>query len=131
MNYERMINVSRALTFRKSIPAGESGFVDAPITAHGNITDVKIRFSAGENGTLHVRPVQIIPQEIMIDLLDYAGDKYVSGDDETFHAQVKWETENHAIARVYYDNVGVGTSFLNVDITVEYYELVEPANIIG
>lgn len=128
-----MINVSRALTFRKVVLPGESGYLDAPITAHGNITDVKIRFAAGENGTLKVRPVQIIPQDIMIDLLDYAkgAERFISGDDETFHAMVKFETENNAIARVYYENTGIGNSFLNVDITVQFYEIIEPANIIG
>ena len=133
MNFEQLNNVSKAYYFRKTIAAGDSGYLDARLSAHGFVKSVKIRFAAGENGTLHVRPTVIIPQDIPIDLLSYAdgGDKYVSGDDETTASTVKFEIENDAILRVWYENTGVGSSFLNVDIEVEYFSIIEPANIIG
>lgn len=134
--FETHRNVAQTLTFRKNVPPGSSGYLDIPITAHGFIRSVKIRFAAGENGTLHIRPVVIIPQDIMIDLFKYAagGDPYISGDDESIVSDVKIEVENHAVARVWYDNTGeAGTadSQVNVDIEVEYFEIVEPVNIIG
>lgn len=96
---------------------------------------VKTRFAAGENGTLQVRPVVIVPQDIMIDLFKYAAEPYLSGDDETVQSDIKVEVENHTIARVYYKNIATdpdsADSFLNVDIEVEYFEIIEPANIIG
>ena len=133
MDFEQLNNVSRGYTFRKSVAPGDSGYLDAELSAHGFVKRVKIRFAAGENGTLHVRPTVVIPQEIPIDLLAYAqgGDKYVSGDDEEFSSDIKIEIENHSILRVWYENTGIGTSILNVDITVEYYSIVEPRNIIG
>jgi len=133
MNYEQLNNVSKTYVFRKTITPGDSGYIDAELSAHGFVKAVKIRFAAGENGTLHIRPTVVIPQDIPIDLLAYAqgGDKYVSGDDETVSSDVKFEIENHALLRVWYDNTGIGNSFLNVDIEVEYFSIVEPTNIIG
>lgn len=135
MRYERQRNVARTLIFRKKIPANTEGFLDLGITAHGYVRSVKTRFAAGENGTLQVRPVVIVPQDIMIDLFKYAAEPYLSGDDETVQSDIKVEVENHTIARVYYKNTATdpdsADSFLNVDIEVEYFEIIEPANIIG
>ncbi len=131
MDFEQLNNVSKTVVFRKNIAPGDSGYIDAALTAHGFVKAVKVRFAAGENGTLHIRPTVVIPQDIPIDLLSYAADKYVSGDDETFSSSVKIEIENNALLRVWYDNTGAGTSFLNVDIEVEYYSIIEPVNIIG
>lgn len=136
MNFESINNASKAQVFRKAVPAGESGFLDIKLRDHGYVDYVKIRFAAGENGTLRIRPVVIIPQEIIIDLFEYAdgGDQYVSGDDETVTNSVKFEIESEAILRVYYENTalaGTVDSQLNVDIGVTYFRIVEPENIIG
>lgn len=136
MNYETLKNVSKTYVFRKAIVAGESGYLDHELVAHGYVDSVRVRFAAGENGTLRIRPVVIIPQEIMIDLFAYAqgGDPYVSGDDETVASSVRYEIENNAILRVYYENTGVAGSAdsrINVDIGVTYFQFVEPKNIIG
>ncbi len=134
--YEELRDVARTLVFRKKIPAGEAGYMDALITDHGFVRSCRIRFAAGENGTLEVRPVIILPGNILLDLFNYAsgGDSYVSGDDETVSNSLKMEVENQTIARVYYNNTaeaGTVDSALSVDIEVEYYSIVEPINIIG
>ena len=131
--FEQLNNVSRPVLFRKTIAAGDKGCMEAELAAHGVVKRVRVRFAAGENGTLHVRPQAIIPQEIAIDLLQYAegGDKYISGDDETYEVDCKVEIENHAKIRVWYDNTGSAASFLDVDVEVEYFAIVEPENIIG
>lgn len=134
--YERHKNVAENLTYRKAIPAGGSGWLDIPIKAHGFVDFIRIRFAAGEAGTLHIRPVVILPQDILIDLITYAenGDHYISGDNETIEINIKREVENHSIARVFYENTGEAGSTdsqLNVDIGVTYFEIIEPANIIG
>lgn len=136
MNFESVRNASKTYVFRKSIPAGESGYIEHSLTSHGFVDSVRIRFASGENGTLRIRPVVIIPQEIILDLLDYAdgGDAYVSGDGETVSSSVRYEIENHAVLRVYFDNIadaGTADSQLNVDIGVTYFQVIEPANIIG
>ena len=122
--YEVLRDVAQSLVFRKTVPPGESGYIDCDITAHGFVRSVRIR------------PVIILPGNILLDLFKYAqgGDTYVSGDDETIVSDVKMEVENNTIARVYYDNLGEeGTtdSVVNVDIEVEYYTIIEPVNIIG
>lgn len=134
--YETMRNVAQSLVFRQSVAPGESGYLDCDITAHGFVRSGRIRFAAGENGTLHIRPVIILPGNIQIDLLKYAkgGKQYISGDDETIVFDVKMEVENNTIARVYFDNTGgdgTANSEVDVDIEVEYYAITEPINIIG
>jgi len=136
MKYENVRNSSKSYVFRKKVPAGESGYLDCKLVEHGFIESVRVRFAAGENATLQIRPVVIIPQEIMIDLLEYAdnGEQYVTGDDELVESAVRCEIENKSILRVFYENTGgVGTadSFLNVDIGVTYFSVIEPENIIG
>ena len=134
--YEEIRDVARTFVYRKAIPAGESGYLDALITAHGYVTSCRIRFATGENGTLKIRPVIILPGNIMIDLFTYAtgGDKFISGDDETVTNDIKMEVENNTLARVYYENTGEAgsdDSQLSVDIEVEYNSIIEPVNIIG
>ncbi len=136
MNFENIRNASKTHIFRKAIPAGESGYLESKLVAHGYVDSVRIQFAAGENGTLKIRPVLIIPQEIMIDLFNYAegGEPYVSGDDETVYNSVRYEIESEAVLRVYYENTaGAGTadSRVNVDIGVTYFQITEPENIIG
>ena len=68
--YEVLRDVAQSLVFRKSVPPGESGYIDCDITAHGFVRSVRIRFAAGENGTLHIRPVIILPGNILLDLFN-------------------------------------------------------------
>lgn len=136
MNFEQVRNASKTYVFRKSVAAGASGYMDIDLVAHGVVDYVKIQFAAGENGTLQIRPVVIIPQEIIIDLFTYAdgSDKYITGDDEKIESSVRYEIENHATLRVYYNNtgeVGSADSRVNVDIGVTYFQITEPINIIG
>lgn len=136
MRFETQRNTRQSYVFRKAVPAGESGYMDIDLVEHGFVDSVRIRFAAGENGTLQIRPVVIVPQEIMIDLFKYpkGGDKFVTGDDETIESNVQFEIENHAVLRVYYNNTGEpesADSQVNVDIGVTYFQITEPKNIIG
>lgn len=126
-------NAHKTIIFRQMVAAGASGYLSAMLKEHGLITGVSVRFAPGESGTLHIRPVAVLPGEIAIDLYDYAdnGLQYVSGDDETVSSTVQYEIENHTELRVYYNNTGTDDSFVNVNIEVMYYSIVEPANIIG
>lgn len=137
MQYEVMNNVSQALLYNKKVPSNTSGYLDNEIVGHGRIKGIRIRFAAGENGDLHIRPVLILPPNIPIELLKYAagGDKYVSGDDENFISDIGYEVENKAICRVYYENVqtdpNAADAVVDVQIEVEYFDYVDVANIIG
>lgn len=133
-NYEVFENVVYPCIFRKSIPAGEKGVVELPLTGHGFITQVNAVFVAGENGTLRLRPYVVLNGEIVQELLRYAGEPYISGDDCSYKLPCYQEVENHAVLKVAYENTGgVGTadSQLMVDIIVQYDGYVAPKNVIG
>jgi len=135
MDYERVNNISKAYTFRRRVPAGEAGYIDQRVSSHGYVNSLRVRFAAGENGTLKIRPVMIIPPEIQIDLYGYADDdKWLIGDNELIESGISFETENDAVLRIYYENTadeGTVDSFVNVDIGVTYYSVVEVENVIG
>ena len=131
---ERFENISYPYIFRKSIPAGEKGFMEVELTGHGYITRVTAIFAAGENGTLHLRPYVIQTGELTNDLLRYAGDGYISGDDCKYELPCYQEIENYAKLRVAYENIGIpGTadSQIMVDIIVQYDGYTAPRNVIG
>ena len=132
--FERYENVAYPYIFRKSVPAGNSGYMSIPLTGHGFVTKCTVNFAAGENGTLHLRPYVVIPGEITQELLRYAGDSYISGDDCTYELPCYQEIENHTELRVAYENVGeVGSadSQIMVDIIVQYNSIIQPKNVIG
>ena len=130
-------NVTYPYLFRKSIPAGDSGVMKIKLTGHGYVTKVVITFSAGENGTLRLRPYVMIPGEITQELLRYAqgGNAYVSGDNATYQLPCYQEIETDAELCVHYENTatdeGTVDSEIMVDIIVQYDEYFEPKNIIG
>ena len=137
MNYEVLYNVTESLYFNTNVPAGSSGYIDNEIKEHGFIKSLRIRFAAGENGTLHINPVMILPGNIPVPLISFAkgGNQFVNGDDETMVFGMKFETENHAILRIYYENTETDPtstdSIVDVAAEVEYFKIIQPANIIG
>ena len=137
MNFARINNISKILAFRYFVPPGLSGHLEQRCSGHGVITSVRIRFAAGENGTLKIRPVLIIPPQIQIDLFGYAdgAERWIIGDNEVVENVVSIETESDALLRVYYDNTANAPdtvdSFVNVDIAVNYFEKFERDSIIG
>jgi hypothetical protein len=131
---ERYENISYPYIFRKAVPAGDSGFIEAELTGHGYVTEVTVNFAAGENGTLHLRPYVIVTGEITQELLRYAGDPYISGDDCQYRLPCYQEIENHAMLRVWYENTapaGTADSQIMVDVIVQYDSYAEPKNVIG
>lgn len=135
--YEYVRNAKKALVFNKAVASGGSGYLDAEVVDHGIVEAIRVRFAAGENGTLHIKPVMILPGNIPVDLLEYASgsDRYIAGDDETLEIPIAYETENHAKIRIFYENTATdplaADSIVNVVVTVNYFAIVEPVNIIG
>lgn len=133
-NIERFENIAYPYIFRKAVPAGEKGIMEIPLTGHGYVTQVTAIFAAGENGTLRIRPYVMQPGEIVQELLRYAEDTYISGDDCEYKMPCYQEIENYTMLRVAYENTGaVGTadSQIMVDIIVQYDGYSEPKNVIG
>lgn len=130
-NYEKFENVVYPYIFRKDIDAGTSGVSEVELTSAGFVKQVNINFSAGENGTLQIRPYVILNGGIPQELLQYAEDKYISGDDVKFQLDCYQEIEAGAKLRVAYSNTGAGTSKLIVDVIVHYNDYITDKNIIG
>ena len=133
-DFERHENVAFPYIFRQAVAAGDKGYMSIPLTARGYVIKCTVNFAAGENGTLHLRPYVVIPGEITQELLKYAGDNYISGDDATYELPCYQEIENNAELRVAYDNVGIvgsADSQIMVDIIVQYDSYIMPRNIIG
>lgn len=130
LDMEKFDSAAYPCVFRKTITAGASGVVDMILTGHGFVTLVNIRFAAGENGTLQLRPYVVLPGEIVQDLLRYAADAYITGDDENLKLACYQEIEGNAILRIAYNNTGAGSSQLAVDVSVNYDGYSAPKNII-
>ena len=131
---ERFENISYPYVFRKAVPAGEKGVMEIELTGHGFATEVVIIFAAGENGTLQIRPYVMHPGELINDLLRYAGDNFISGDDSTYRLPCYQEIENHTKLRLAYENTaaaGTADSQIMVDVIVQYDGYTAPANVIG
>ena len=136
MDFKKVQNVAKSYTFRQHVPPGGSGYIDAMVNDHGYVDYIRVRFAAGENGTLKIRPVMIICPDITIDLLKYAGDDHwIIGDNETIESSIRFETENYATLRVYYENTATEEntvdSLVDVNIGVTYFATVEVEGIIG
>lgn len=129
--YEKFENVTMPYIFRKDIPAGQKGKVEVELTASGFVRQLIVTFATGENGTLHLRPMVIANGGIPFDLLQYAADPYINGDDTSFPIACFQEIENGAKLRIEYENTGTGTSKLSVDAIVQYNDYVTERNIIG
>ena len=132
-DFERSTNVTYPLIFRKTVQPGSSGVIEIELTGHGYITQVTAVFAAGESGTLHLRPYVELCGEINQELLKYAaeGHQFISGDDCSYKMPCYQEIENHAKAKLWYENTGTGSSEIMVDMIVCYDEIVQPRNIIG
>jgi len=137
MNFMQVSNVSRPYRFFKEVPPGERGQMEHRLAEHGFVDKIRIRFAAGENGTLRVRPVIIINPGIIIDIFKYpvGGDKWLTGDFETIEESLNYEIEANARLVVFYENTATDpettNSQVNVNIGVTYYQKVEPENVIG
>lgn len=133
--FERFENVAYPYIFRKSVNSGDSGVAELELTGHGFVTQVTVIIPAGDGGKLHIRPYVTLPGEINLDLLKYAEDEYISGDDVVYKLPCYQEIENHTILKVEYDNTEsdalADPAQLMVDIIVQYDAIIQPRNVIG
>ena len=133
--WERYENVAYPYIFRKAVAAGDSGVAEMELTSHGFVTQVTVIIPAGDGGKLQIRPYATLPGEINQELLRYAEDEYISGDDVVYKLPCYQEIENHTMLKVAYNNTEVDPladdAQLMVDIVVQYDAIVQPRNVIG
>ena len=124
-------SAKRPVIFRKAVPAGENIHLEQELTGNGSIDEIIITFAAGENGTLHITPYVILNGNIRQELLTYAGDMYISGDNSRHEFPCYQPIERHAKLCVDAHNTGAAESQLSVDITVNYNDYAVSQTIIG
>ena len=119
--------------FQGALNANTAATYEKELTASGTITNVHIKFAAGENGTLHIRPMVIQNGEIPIDLVNYDAtlNQFISGDDEAFDLKCFMPVENGTKIRIECDNTGAYASFVDVVVIVDYVETVREYSVIN
>jgi len=118
--------------FQGALAANTSAVYEKELFQSGTISNLHIKFAAGENGTLHIRPMVIQNGEIPIDLINYEENlnQYVSGDDEHFDFKCFMPVENGTKIRLVCDNTGAYASFIDVAIVVDYIDNVREYSVI-
>lgn len=126
------ILTGKPFVFQGAIDAHTAHTFSEIITASGHIETINIKFAAGENGTLKVRPMVIQNGQIPIDLIKYANglNQYVSGDDESFTFKCYMPVENGTELRIIVDNTGDYTSFLDVAVIIEFADYIAEYSVI-
>lgn len=132
INKNGIIYTGKPYVFQGGLAAGTAATYESELTAPGTITDIHIKFAAGENGTLHIRPMVIQNGEIPIDLVSYGPglNQFVSGDDEQFNFKCFMPVENGTKIRINADNTGAYLSFVDVAVIVEYADTIREYSII-
>ena len=132
MKRDGLLYTGKPYVFQGALAAGTATTYEMELTAPGKITELHIKFAAGENGTLHIRPMVIQNGEIPIDLVAYGPglNNFISGDDEQFNFKCFMPIENGAKIRIVADNQGAYTSFVDVAVIVDYADIVREYSVI-
>lgn len=124
---------STPIVFSDVLAAGTKKTYKSELTGNGFIKKINITFAAGENGTLHITPYVLWNGNIRKDLLHYAAGsaRYIAGDNINYNLDDNTPIEPNAILCVDAENIGVGSSFVDVVITVVYEDNIQFKTIIG
>lgn len=118
-----MISPKEVMTFRRTVTSGASNLtLRQRCKAAGTIDEIRVRFYAGQQGTLHVRPLLLKKPDIMQSLIAYSDDTltYLAGDDDYFVMPVSVPCDNDDEVVVLVDNVGDYDYDVVVDVVVDY-----------
>lgn len=132
MNKTGALLQGKPFIFQGALAGNTSKTYEATITTSGHIESMHIKFAAGENGTLHIRPMVIQNGQIPMELVNYDPglNQFISGDDESFDLKCYMPVENGTKIRIICDNTGANVSFVDVVIVVEYADYVGEFSVI-
>jgi hypothetical protein len=125
---------SEVMSFRKDIPPLTTMTILERIKSKGEISEVRIRFYAGQERQLQVRPfVQMLNQQTE-DMFTFAGstnannlapiptDPFLSGDDDYFTFPVNLDVVADDNIAVWVSNLDTNYTYtLVVDVVISYY----------
>lgn len=133
MNRTGTQNQGKSYVFQGALEAHTNKLYEMDIVANGYIDNVSVKFAAGENGTLHIKPIVIQNGEIPMEMVNFAVDlnPYISGDDEKIELPCYLPVENGSKIRVIAENTGDYTSYVDVIVSVQYHDMVTETSVIG
>ena len=131
MNFTGSQIKNEPIVFADSLAAGTSKTYKKELTGNGHISKVTVTFAVGENGTLHIRPYVILNGNILQELINYGGNRYIAGDSEKFELECFQPIETHAVLYVEADNQGAAASMVDVIVNVNYEDYIQEASVIG
>jgi len=117
------LNKQEPLLFKQSVPKGTKLELRERIKADGTIENIKVRFFAGQEMDLKVKPMLIKKGDMYVDLINYVGaDKELSGDDDIFSFDTSLSVENDDEILIIAQNVNVDFDYtLFCIVQVDYY----------
>lgn len=117
------MNRKETVSFRKNIEPGVREVLKERVKAPGTVEEIRIRYYAGEQLTLKIRPCVEKKGSQLVDLITYAGntDAFITGDDEPLPFKVVFPVYNDDELVVIVENIGSVASRLSIDIEVDYY----------
>lgn len=116
---------TEVISFRESVMSGQNGSIKERLKSMGRVTEVRIRFYAGQEGTLRISPYILHKNSRREDIVTYANNNtgaYLNGDDDYFIFPVSIDFDNDDEFVVEYINYGGYTYTLKVDVIVNYLE---------
>jgi len=117
------MNKQEPLLFKQNVPAGTILNLQERIKADGTIENIKVRFFAGQEMDLKVRPILIKKGDMYVDLIKYVGeDKELSGDDDIYSFDTSISVENDDEVLVIAENKSVDFDYtLFCIVQIDYY----------
>lgn len=115
---------AEVIAVRKEIPANTIGELSERVKDNGRIQEVTVRFYAGQERALKVRPYVMHKAQRPEDMFTYVegSEAFLSGDDDTFTFPVTLNVEYDDEIRIWYSNTSAYQYTLVCDIVVMYTE---------
>lgn len=117
------MNKQEPLLFRQNVPKGTTINLRERIKADGTIEKVIVRFFAGQEMDLKVKPQLVKKGDMYVDLIKYVGDeKTLSGEDDTFTFDTSLAVENDDEILITAENINLDFDYtLMCIVQIDYY----------
>ena len=113
-----------AIKFRADLAAGVSVTLKERLKGNCTIEELRTRFYAGQEGTLHIRPcLWQTGRGVLVDLVTYPSGtlKYLAGEDDREVYKVTMDALLDDEVWLICENVGDYTYTVNCDVIIDYF----------
>ena len=122
MRNDMGINMVESISFIKKIPPGTDVLAER-VKAAGTVEAIKIKFNAGQEGALRVRPVIEHKGAKIEDLVTYpeTTERFLSGDDDPLYLRVNMPVDNDDYIKLLIENTSAFTYTVNCQVEIDYF----------